>query len=112
MRRLMLLPLALIAAPAMAQIDYSGTITTAATGQTAIPAAPSSSARSYVFCQNPITATETLDVNVPTVAGAANGSFELAPGGTIMFGNGGFVPLGAVSVYAATAAHRFICKAG
>ena len=94
--------------PAEAQIDGSGTITTGGAAQQVFAARPG---RSYLFCQNPIAATEPLLVNAPGAAGAINGSFELAAGGTLTFSNG-FVPQGAVSVFAATTGHRFVCKEG
>ena len=97
-----------LAAPAVAQIDGSSTITTGGTAQQVFAGRPG---RTYLFCQNPIAATEPLLVNAPGVAGAANGSYELAAGGTLTFSNG-FVPQGAVSVFAATTGHRFVCKEG
>lgn len=100
-----------LASPSFAQVDASGSIVAGGTAQTAIPARTGSVQRQYVFCQNPIAATEALNVNVPGVAGAANGSYELAPGGSVQFFEG-FIPQGAVSVYAVTTAHRYICKVG
>lgn len=94
--------------PAEAQIDGSGTITTGGTAQQVFAARPG---RTYLFCQNPTTASEVLMVNAPGVAGATNGSYELAAGGALTFSNG-FVPQGAVSVFAATTGHRFVCKEG
>ena len=110
MKRLALLlaAAACFATPALAQIDGSGTITTGGTAQEVFPARPG---RSYLFCQNPIAASETLFVNAPTAAGLTNGSFELAAGGTLTF-NGSFTPQGPVSVLGATTGHRFICKQG
>lgn len=110
MRRLAfaLAALACFASPALAQIDGSSTITTGGVAQQVFSARQG---RSYLFCQNPIGASETLFVNAPTVAGATNGSYELPAGGSLTFG-AGFVPQGAVSVYAATTGHRFICKEG
>lgn len=101
--------LALLVAPklATAQIDGSGTITTGGTAQTVF----TGRTRTYLFCQNPIGASETLFINAPTAAGATNGSYELAAGATLTF-NGTFTPQGDVSVYAATTGHRFICKQG
>jgi len=108
--RLALAALALLAAPvAVAQLDGSGTITTGGTSQQVFDVRPG---RAYLFCQNPIAATETLFVNAPTVAGTTNGSYELAPGGAITFAGGGFVPTGQVFVTAATTGHRFVCKQG
>lgn len=100
-----------LAMPAAAQIDGSGTITVGGTAQQVFSAGGGT--RRYLFCQNPVAATETLFIGTPGTAGAANGSFELAAGGSLTFGAGdGFVPQGPVSVYAATTAHRFICKQG
>lgn len=92
----------------VAQIDGSSTITTGGVAQAVFSGRQG---RTFLFCQNPIGASETLFVNAPTVAGATNGSFELAAGGSLTF-NGTFTPQGPVSVYAATTAHRFICKEG
>lgn len=110
MRRatLALAALACLASPALAQIDGSGTITTGGVAQEVFPARPG---RSYLFCQNPIAATEPLLINAPGAAGATNGSFELAAGATLSFGVG-FVPQGAISAFAVTTGHRFICKQG
>lgn len=92
---------------AFAQFDGSGTIATGGTPQQVFAARQ----RSYLFCQNPIAATEPLLINTPGVAGLTNGSYELAAGGSITF-IGGFTPQGPVSAYAVTTAHRFICKEG
>lgn len=111
MRRLGLLALALttcLASPAVAQIDGSGTITTGGTPQVVFTARPG---RLYLFCQNPVAASETLFINAPTDAGLTNGSYELAAGQSLTF-NGTFTPQGPVSALAATTGHRFICKQG
>lgn len=101
--------LALLAVPsvALAQTDGSGTLATAGTSQVVFIANVN---RTYLECQNPIAATEALVVNVPGTASTAGGSYELAPGGAIRFTTPGFVPNGPVSVSAATAGHRFVCK--
>jgi hypothetical protein len=94
--------------PAAAQIDGSGTVTTGGQSQVVFQARD---VRQYVSCQNPLSATETLYMNAPTAAGPT-GSWELAPGGSQTFMAPSFVPYGAISVYAATTGHRFICKQG
>ena len=109
MKRLLAFCAALaLAVPAFAQIDGSGTITTGGTAQQVFAANPS---RTYLSCQNPVAATETLFIDAPTAAGSTNGSYELAAGASLTFATG-FIPLGAVSAYAATTGHRFICKQG
>lgn len=90
-------------------VDASGTVTSGGTSQQVMPANLS---RTYLMCQNPITATETLFVSVDTAASTSAGSIELAPGGTVTWTVGGFIPTGAVFVTAATTAHRFVCKRG
>jgi hypothetical protein len=115
MRKLIIGAIALCmvaSAPVAAQAlqDGSGTIAQAAVPQQVFAYQPT---RRYLLCQNPIAATEPLLVNVGAVAGAANGSIELAPGGSWSVGpNATWMPMGAVSVYAATAGHRFVCKQG
>lgn len=111
-----LLLLSTCATPALAQTvtDGSGTITTGGSSQQVFPVAIP---RQYLFCQNPITATETLFVNVGAPASVTSGSYELAAGGSLTFSGGPtnsqpFVPVGVVTVAAATAGHRFICKQG
>lgn len=105
--------LALILAPVLASasvvVDRSGTITTANTSQQAMAARNS---RTYLVCQNPIGATTTLFMNIDNAAGAANGSYELAPGGSITFHGTAFMPTGIVNVTSATAGARFVCKEG
>ena len=98
----LLLPVA-----ASAQVDGSGTITTGSASQIVFQA---NTNRSYLECQNPVGATELLAVNTATAASLSGGSYEIAPGGSIRFAAPAFVPTGPVSVTAATAAHRFICK--
>ncbi|MCP3735631.1 hypothetical protein M9979_12180 [Sphingomonas sp. RP10(2022)] len=113
MKKLMLvLGLAVLAAPVAAQTlaDGSGTIAQAGVAQQVFGYQPT---RRYLVCQNPIAATEPLMVNVGSAAGAANGSIELAPGGSWSLGpSTTWAPTEAVSVYAATAGHRFVCKQG
>lgn len=112
MKMLIGLALCVLAMPAAAQTlnDGSGTVAQAATSQQVFGFNPT---RRYLVCQNPIAATEPLLVNIGVAAGAANGSIELAPGGSWSVGpSTAWMPTGAVSAYAATAGHRFICKQG
>lgn len=88
--------------------DGSGTLTTAATSQQVFAA---NATRAYLMIQNPITATETLFVNIGTAASTTGGSIELAPGGSLTFHNN-FIPTGIVYVTAATAGHRWLAKSG
>lgn len=88
--------------------DGSGVI---ATGGTTQQVFADSGARSYLMCQNPISATEPLFVNIGAAASTAGGSIELAPGASVSYAEN-FIPTGAVNVTAATTAHRFVCKAG
>lgn len=88
--------------------NRSGTIAAANVAQQAMAASIS---RTYLACQNPIAATTTLFVNIDGAAGATNGSFELAPGGSVTW-QAQFVPTGAVSVMSATAGARFVCREG
>jgi hypothetical protein len=101
-----------LAMPAAAQTlaDGSGSIAQASVSQQVFPYQPT---RRYLVCQNPIAATEPLLVNVGSAAGAANGSIELAPGGSWSMGpSNAWMAAGPVSVFAATAGHRFVCKQG
>lgn len=88
--------------------DGSGTLTAGGTSQQVFPVDAS---RTYLMCQNPITATETLFINFGATASTTAGSIELAAGGTISF-HGSAVPTTTVNVNAATTGHRFVCKAG
>jgi hypothetical protein len=88
--------------------DGSGTVTTGGTSQQVFA---SLTTRSYLMCQNPTSATETLFVNIGVAASTAGGSIELAPGSSITFSNN-FIPTGTVNLTAATAAHRYLCKQG
>ena len=97
-----------LTAPARAQIDGSGTITTGGVAQQVFAGR---AGRAYLFCQNPIAATEPLLINAPGAAGATNGSYELAAGASLTF-HGSFVPQGPVSAFAVTTGHRFVCKEG
>lgn len=112
MKRHLLTLCALMLAPVLAQanliVDRSGTVTAANTSQLAVPA---SASRTYLACQNPITSTATLFVNIDAAASTAGGSFELAPGGSITWA-ADFVPTGAVNVTSGTTGQRYICKAG
>ncbi len=109
--------MSLLAIPAQAQqavvrqsalVDGSGTVTTGGTSQQVFAANP---ARSYLFCQNPIAASEPLMINIGAAASTTAASYELAAGGTMTF-QVPFVPTGVVNITAATTAHRFICKQG
>lgn len=86
----------------------SGTVLVAGQSQTVFPI---NADRNYLFCQNPINATETLFVNYDAPATMTGGSIELQPGGTTTF-PGTAVPTTIITVTAATAGHRFICKEG
>lgn len=97
------------AADASMVVDASGTVTAGAASQQVMAA---KSSRTYLMCQNPITATETLFVNFDAAASTTAGSLELAPGGSVSFHGQSFVPTGAVNVTAATTGHRFVCKQG
>lgn len=100
----------LILAPAvlLAQsiIDGSGTVTAGGTSQQVFAI---NTNRSYLMCQNPTTATETLFFNLSAAASTTAGSLELAPGGSVTFGPG-VAPNAAVFVTAVTTGHRFVCK--
>lgn len=112
MRKHLLALLALAFAGAVAAsvvVDASGTVTTGGTSQQVMPAKTS---RTYLMCQNPITATETLFVNLDGAASTTAGSIELAAGGTMSFHGSSFIPTGPVTVTAATTGHRFVCKQG
>jgi hypothetical protein len=84
--------------------DASGTVTTGGASNVLLVAAQ----RQYLFIQNPITGAETLfvDFGIDAAPGTA---YELAPGGTLCFEDGG-VPGQSVNVRAATTAHAVICK--
>jgi hypothetical protein len=88
--------------------DGSGTVAQASTSQQVFPL---NAGRSYLMCQNPVSATETLFVNYGAPASTAGGSIELAPGASTAFQQQ-FIPTSAVNVTAATAGHRFVCKQG
>lgn len=110
--RALALACAIILAPVLAAAnvitDRSGTLTTAATSQQVMQ---SKASRTYLMCQNPITATETLFLAIDMAASTTAGGVELAPGGSVTWQTT-FVPTGAVFVNAVTAGHRFICKEG
>lgn len=79
--------------------DASGTVTAGGTYQT-IQAATAT--RKGCTVQNPLTATETLNVRVGTTT-----AFFLAPGSTFNCEVGGIVVTDAIAVTAATTAHAF-----
>lgn len=89
--------------------DFSGTITTGGTSQTACAVDQTCS---YVLIQNPFAEVETLFVNFGAAASlTAAGSINLAPGGNILF-EGEFVPVNDIRVNAATTGHKFVIKKG
>lgn len=115
MRHILAIALALAAAsPALAQArfntsrDGSGTVTTGGTSQQVFGV---NADRAWLFCENPVAATETLDVNIGNSASTTAGSIELAPGGVMQF-LGAAVPTGVINVTAATSGHRYVCKQG
>ena len=93
-------------------IDYSGSITTGGTAQTAVAANPN---RRWLRVENPPSATESLFVRydgTATTNSSTPNSTELAPGASdeFSFTGVGYIPGGAVSVIAATTGHKFIIK--
>lgn len=111
------IPLSLVACvlaitPAAAQTvrDGSGTIATGGVSQLVFG---EHRQRRMLWCQNPLDASEKLVVNIDGAANVAAASFELAAGGSLTLGPlemAGGVPSGPVTVTAATAGHRFVCK--
>lgn len=93
--------------------DYSGTITTGGTAQTAVAA---NGKRNFLRVENPPSASESLFVRYDGTAStnaSTPDSTELVPGASDEFPSGGavgYVPGGAVSVIAATTGHKFIIK--
>lgn len=85
--------------------NKSGTITVGGTAQSA---AAARKGRSYFFLQNPSTETESLWFSLDATAVAASPSIELQPGQS--YESGAVVPIGAVSVIAATTGHKFTAK--
>lgn len=94
--------------PGTTPVDGSGTVTAGTVSQQIFAANPK---RLFLSVQNPITATETLFVNVGANASTTGGSYEIAPGGTLSW-TGSATPTSTVTVTAATTAHRFIAKQG
>ena len=89
--------------------DGSGTVATGGTSQQVFAA---NAARTYLTCQNPVAASETLFVNIGAAASTTAGSsYELAAGASLTFQTN-FIPTGAVNVTAVTSTHKFICKQG
>lgn len=88
--------------------DGSGTVTTGGTSRQVFAA---NDGRNYLFCQNPIDATEKLTIDFGRAASLTTGAIELAPGGSINF-LGAAVPIASVNVNAATSGHRYVCKQG
>lgn len=88
--------------------DHSGTITAGGTAQTAVN---ERGYRTFLFIQNPTSASESFWVNFDGTAAVADSpSIEVAAGVTLIFGEGGFLPNGAVSVIAATTGTKFTIK--
>jgi hypothetical protein len=89
--------------------DRSGTITTGGTSQQLAPINPT---RSYLFIQNPTTATEVLYVNFTSAAAAAASSISLAAGASFTMTASDFASTEAVNVFGATTGHAFTAKEG
>lgn len=96
------------------------TITTVATGGTAVTAIAANLNRQFLLIQNPSAtasgvAAESLFVNADAAAATDGHSIELANAstanaGTVIFSTPGYAPTGAISVIAATTGHKFVCK--
>lgn len=88
--------------------DRSGAI---ATGGVSQQVAQAFLYRSYLFVQNPSSASESLFVNFTAAASvSANNCFELLPGSSITMVVTGFVTIESVNVAAATTGHAFVYK--
>lgn len=105
--------LAILAGPALAQVnrynttDKSGTITTGGVAQTAIAA----NIYRKVWCvQNPSTASEVLYVRLSGTASASTGTVLQA--GQQACNQADSIDTGAVSVFAATTSHAFLAWEG
>jgi hypothetical protein len=88
--------------------DRSGTIAASNVSQQVSPPCPT---RSYLFVQNPSSASESLFVNFtfPASTSVVN-CFELLPGSSLEMKLLGFVSVEAVNVAAATPGHPFTYK--
>jgi hypothetical protein len=106
----------------LAQLVSSGTITdrsgTITSGGTAQQAAAANASRRYLFIQNPgapgqfdTAPAVPLWVNFGVTAVAAQPSIRINAGQTLVF-DGRFVPVGTVSVIAATTSTPFVIKEG
>lgn len=104
----------MIASPATSQnrivamTNGSGVIATGGSSQQVFG---QNDGRNYLFCQNPLDATEALYLNFGASATIGGSSIELAPGGSISF-LAAATPIMTVNVTAVTTGHRFICKQG
>lgn len=88
-------------------VDHSTTITAGGTRQQLAPAAPT---RKGLLIQNPSGQSESIWFTEATAV-LGSPSIELAPGGQVIFdGGGGFVPVGAIDVIAATTGHPITCR--
>lgn len=87
--------------------NYSGSIATGGTAQTALAANPK---RNFLLIQNPPTEVENLSVDFDATAVGDGTDFTLEPGGAVIFDT--LIPQGLVSVIAATTGHKFIVKEG
>lgn len=88
--------------------DRSGTITLGGTAQNAAAALLT---RKYLYIENPITATERLWFSTVAAAVQDSPSISLEPGQSYE-NPAHFCPTGAVSVIAATTAHKFTIREG
>lgn len=102
----------LIAQTVLPTIDGSGTVTTGGTSQVVFQANPN---RVFLRCQNPTAtlsgvAAESLFINydAPASATAVN-SEEIINTGSVTFSTP-YVPLGQITITAATTGHKFVCK--
>lgn len=78
---------------------------TVAAGGTREQAAPSNTARRFLYLENPITETERAWFSLVGNANAGSPSLSLEPGQSITY-DGTFIPTGAVDVLAATTGHK------
>ena len=88
--------------------DRSGTITTAGTSQTAIPANVN---RAYMLIMNPWANTTSLWINFTTAAVQASPSIELVPGATFTFETR-YLSTEAVTITGGTTSMPFTAKEG
>lgn len=88
--------------------DRSGTITLGGTAQNAMAA---NTSRKYLLLRNPISETEALWFDLTATAVAASPSIRLDPGDSYVM-EGTFISTQALSVLAATTAHKWTAKEG